>query len=39
MRDASGLRPPPVEASVRAEYGSLLRGAEWVFTLLLTIEY
>ena len=26
-------------ASVRAEYGSLLRGAEWVFTLLLTIEY
>ena len=26
-------------ASVRAEYGSLLRGAEWFFTLLFTIEY
>jgi voltage-gated potassium channel len=26
-------------ASVRAEYGSLLRGAEWFFTLLFTVEY
>ncbi len=26
-------------ASVRAEYASLLRGAEWVFTVLFTIEY
>ena len=26
-------------ASVRAEYGGLLRGAEWFFTLLFTIEY
>ena len=26
-------------ASVRAEYGSLLRAAEWFFTLLFTIEY
>ena len=26
-------------ASVREEYGSLLRGAEWVFTVLFTIEY
>ena len=26
-------------ASVRGEYGSLLRGAEWFFTLLFTVEY
>ena len=26
-------------ASVRAEYGSLLRAAEWFFTLLFTVEY
>ncbi|MCH7892782.1 MAG: ion transporter [Gemmatimonadetes bacterium] len=25
--------------SVRAEYGHLLRGAEWFFTLLFTVEY
>lgn len=25
--------------SVRAEYGRLLRGAEWFFTLLFTVEY
>ncbi len=26
-------------ASVRAEYGGLLRGAEWFFTVLFTVEY
>ena len=26
-------------ASVRAEYGSLLRGGEWFFTLIFTVEY
>ena len=26
-------------ASVRAEYGGALRGAEWFFTLLFTVEY
>jgi voltage-gated potassium channel len=26
-------------ASVRTEYGSLLRAAEWIFTLLFTVEY
>ncbi len=26
-------------ASVRAEYGSQLRGAEWFFTVLFTVEY
>ena len=26
-------------ASIRAEYGPLLRGAEWGFTLLFTVEY
>jgi voltage-gated potassium channel len=26
-------------ASVRTEYGGLLRGAEWFFTLLFTVEY
>ena len=26
-------------ASIRAEYGGLLRGAEWFFTLLFTAEY
>jgi len=26
-------------ASIRAEYGPLLRGAEWAFTILFTIEY
>jgi voltage-gated potassium channel len=26
-------------ASIRADYGGLLRGAEWVFTLLFTVEY
>ena len=26
-------------ASIRADYGELLRGAEWIFTLLFTVEY
>jgi len=26
-------------ASIRAEYGSFLRGAEWFFTVLFTVEY
>ncbi len=26
-------------ASIRADYGPLLRGAEWVFTTLFTVEY
>jgi voltage-gated potassium channel len=26
-------------ASIRTEYGGLLRGAEWFFTLLFTVEY